>query len=68
MLMRLTDLIFTAQRPKPRGLDTSYVENTAYRHRERMKKANMETGLTAPSGPCPFQAPLLDERQQCRLT
>lgn len=48
MLMRLTDLIFTAQRPKPRGLDTSYVENTAYRHRERMNKANMETGLTAP--------------------
>lgn len=46
--MRLTNLIFTGHGPKSRGLNTSYVEDTAYRHCERMDEDDMETGLTAP--------------------
>lgn len=47
-LMRLTNLIFTGHGPKSRGLNTSYVEDTAYRHCERMDEDDIETGLTAP--------------------
>lgn len=47
-LMRLTNLIFTGHGPKSRGLNTSYVEDTAYRYCERMDKDDMETQLTAP--------------------
>lgn len=46
--MRLTNLIFTGHGPKSRGLNTSYVEDTAYRYCERMDKDDMETQLTAP--------------------
>lgn len=66
--MRLTNLIFTSHGPKSRGLNTSYVEDTAYRYCERMDKDDMETQLTAPWGLCPFQAPLLRGRRRCRLT
>lgn len=47
-LMRLANLIFAGHGPKSRGLNTSYVEDTAYRYCERMDKDDMETQLTAP--------------------